>query len=453
MGQDKNLREVKENIFQKIKDYYRLLKKLKRKKRFKLGVNLIETAGKSFNEEEFILATEAVLDAWWTEGRFAREFSSLLKNYLGVKLCLLTNSGSSANLIAFLSLTSPLLKEKKINPGDEVITVAAAFPTTVNPIIQAGCIPVFVDVDLKTMNIDWKQAEKAVGKKTKAIFIAHTQGNPFNLEKIKKIASQYNLWLVEDCCDALGAEYEGKKVGTFGDVATFSFYPAHQITIGEGGAVVTNNSLIYRAARSFRDWGRDCWCETGKDNTCGKRFGWQLGRLPFGYDHKFIYSHLGYNLKLTDIQAAIGVAQIKKIDYFLKKRRENYLYLRKHLQKYQKYFYFQEAEKKSSPSWFGFMITLKDSGKFSRNELVRFLNQRKIATRNLYAGNITLHPYFEKVKYKVVGELKNTDKIMNDTFWIGVHPNLTRKQMDYITKTIDDFLEDKKLINKDEKTS
>jgi len=441
MRQAKNLKETREEVLRKIKDYYRLLKK---KKPFKLGVDLIETGGKRFNEEELKLAVEAVLDGWWTEGRFARQFSSLLKNYLGVKFCLLANSGSSANLLAFFSLTSTLLKEKKINPGDEVITVAAAFSTTVNPIIQAGCIPVFVDVDLKTMNIDCSQVEKAVGRKTKAIFIAHTQGNPFNLKKIKKIVSKYNLWLIEDCCDALGAEYERKKIGAFGDIATFSFYPAHQITTGEGGAVATNNPLIYRAVRSLRDWGRGCWCETGKDNTCGKRFGWKLGKLPFGYDHKFIYSHLGYNLKLTDMQAAIGVAQIKKIDYFLKKRKENYLYLKKNLRQYQQYFYFQEPEKKSNSSWFGFTIILKDSCRFTRNELVKFLNQRRIATRNLYAGNITLHPYFEKVKYRIAGELKNTNKIMNDAFWIGVHPNLTRKQMDYIIKTIGDFLKNKR---------
>lgn len=441
MEQDQELpKKAREAVAKKVRDYYRLTRK---KKSFNLGIDLIETAGKRYNEEELINATEAVLDGWWTEGRFARQFSSLLKNYLGVKLCLLTNSGSSANLIAFFSLTSPLLKKRKIKPGDEVITVAATFPTTLNPIIQAGCLPVFIDVDLITMNIDCSRIEEAINRKTKAIFIAHTQGNPFNLTKIKKIARKYNLWLIEDCCDALGAEYEGKKVGAFGDLATFSFYPAHQITMGEGGAVVTNNPHLYKAAQSFRDWGRDCWCAPGKDNTCRRRFGWKLGRLPFGYDHKFIYSHLGYNLKLTDMQAAIGVAQIKKIDQFVKKRRENYLYLRKNLEKYKKFFQFQEAEENSNPSWFGFMLTLKDSCKFTRNEMVFYLNSKKIATRNLYAGNITLHPYIEKVKYKVVGKLKNTNKIMSDTFWIGVHPNLTRKQMDYIIGTIGGFLDEK----------
>lgn len=404
------------------------------------GVDMIETAGKNISVEELINGTDAVLDGWWTEGPYAEEFKRLFQNFIGVRLCVLTNSGSSANLAAFMALTSPLLKERQVKKGDEVITIAASFPTTVNPIVQAGCIPVFIDVDLHTMNIDPKLLAKALSKKTKAIMIAHTQGNPFALDKIMKFAKKHNLWVIEDCCDALGAEYDGKQVGTFGDIATFSFYPAHQITLGEGGAVVTNNPWLYRAARSFRDWGRDCWCETGEDNKCARRFAWKFKNLPDGYDHKFVYMHIGYNLKLTDMQAAIGVAQIKRFPQFLKKRRENFVYLQEKLTPFKKYFFFHQKEKKSNPSWFGFMITLTPKCKFKLKDIVKYLNEKKIATRPLYCGNITFQPSFEKVKYRIASDLTNTNYIMNNTFWIGVHPNLTRAHMDYIAGTIGEFI-------------
>ncbi|MEK7543293.1 MAG: lipopolysaccharide biosynthesis protein RfbH [Patescibacteria group bacterium] len=407
------------------------------------GVDMIETSGKVVGPEELINGIEAVLDGWWTDGRFADTFSKLLRNYLDVKLCLLTNSGSSANLVAFFALTSPLLGSRQVRPGDEVITVAAAFPTTVSPIVQAGCVPVFVDIDLATLNIDWKQLEKALSPKTKAIMIAHTQGNPFNLEKVVAFARAHNLWLVEDSCDALGAEYKGKKVGTFGDIATFSFYPAHQMTMGEGGAIVTNNAFLFRIAKSFRDWGRDCWCETGEDDACRRRFTWKFKNLPLGYDHKFVYSHLGYNLKLTDMQAAIGVAQIGRIDEFIKARREHYMYLYELLSPYSAYFQFQEAQKDSNPSWFGFMLTLKKKCPFTLTQLCIFLNSKKIATRPLYCGNITRQPFFEHIPYRAIGALPNSDYIMERTFWIGVHPKLTQEHMKYMALTIGNFIDQK----------
>lgn len=411
------------------------------------GVDIIETSGKVVGAQELINGTDAVLDGWWTDGRFADTFSKLLRNYLDIKLCLLTNSGSSANLVAFFALTSPLLGSRQIRAGDEVITVAAAFPTTVNPIVQAGCVPVFVDIELSTLNINWKQLEKALSPKTKAIMVAHTQGNPFNVDKVLAFARKHNLWLVEDSCDALGAEYRGKKVGTFGDIATFSFYPAHQMTMGEGGAVVTNNAFLFRIAKSFRDWGRDCWCETGEDNACRRRFSFQFKNLPYGYDHKFVYSHLGYNVKLTDMQAAIGVAQISRIDTFVKARRDNYQYLLKLLSPYRAYFLFQEAEKESNPSWFGFMLTLTKKCPFTLTQLCIFLNDRRIATRPLYCGNITRQPFFEHIRYRTIGALPNSDYIMERTFWVGVHPKLTQEHMKYMAETIGKFI-DQKLYEK-----
>lgn len=441
---DKKLIEIRAKVRDLIREYHQV--------KFgesvtHAGVDMIETSGKVVGPEELINGTDAVLDGWWTDGRFADTFSKLLRNYLNIKLCLLTNSGSSANLIAFFALTSPLLGNRQIHAGDEVITVAAAFPTTVNPIVQAGCIPVFVDIDLSTLNIDWKQLEKALSTKTKAIMVAHTQGNPFHLDNVVTFARTHNLWLVEDSCDALGAEYRGRKVGTFGDVATFSFYPAHQMTMGEGGAVVTNNALLFRIAKSFRDWGRDCWCETGEDNACRRRFSFQFNHLPFGYDHKFVYSHLGYNLKLTDMQAAIGVAQISRIDSSVKARRYNFQYLLKLLSPYHTYFTFQEAEKESNPSWFGFMLTLTKKCPFTLTELCVFLNDRKIATRPLYCGNITRQPFFEHIHYRSVGTLPNSDYIMQHTFWVGVHPKLTKAHMKYMADMIGTFI-DQKLYEK-----
>lgn len=411
-----------------------------KKRKFEIGSDMIETAGKSVGREELINGVMAVLEGWWTEGRYAKAFVKALSSYLGVRYGVLTNSGSSANLVAFASLTSPLLGSRQVKKGDEVITVAAAFPTTVNPIIQLGAVPVFVDIDLKTLNIDTRKLSRAVSPKTKAIMIAHTQGNPFDVRSVVAFAKKHNLWLIEDACDALGATFGGKKVGSFGDLATFSFYPAHQMTMGEGGAVVTNNSIFFRVAESFRDWGRDCWCKPGEDNACRRRFTWKFKNLPYGYDHKFVYSHLGYNLKLTDMQAAIGLAQLQRIDSFVEKRRQNYKTLIKRLAHLRKYFIFQEEERDSDPSWFGFMVTLTDSCRFTITDICAYLNQYKVATRPLYCGNIVKQPYFEHVTYRISGGLPNTDYVMEHTFWIGVHPRLTLKMIDYIGQTIDQFI-------------
>lgn len=438
--EDKKLVQIRAKVHDLIREYHQIKFN---KTTVHAGVDMIETSGKFVGAQELINGTDAVLDGWWTDGRFADTFSKLLRNYLDIKLCLLTNSGSSANLVAFFALTSPLLGTRQVRPGDEVITVAAAFPTTVTPIVQAGCVPVFVDIDLSTLNIDWRELEKALSPKTKAIMVAHTQGNPFNLDKVVAFARAHNLWLVEDSCDALGAEYRGKKVGTFGDIATFSFYPAHQATMGEGGAVVTNNALLFRIAKSFRDWGRDCWCETGEDDACRRRFTWKFKNLPMGYDHKFVYSHVGFNVKLTDMQAAIGVAQIGRIDAFVESRREHYRYLYKLLKPYRAYFRFQEAEKKSNPSWFGFMLTLTKKCPFTLTQLCIFLNERKIATRPLYCGNITRQPFFEHIDFRSIGALPNSDYIMERTVWIGVHPNLTREHMDYMAEVIKKFVDEK----------
>ncbi len=444
MQENKKLAHIRAKVHTLIRQYHQIIFD---QTTVHAGVDMIETSGKFVGAQELINGTDAVLDGWWTDGRFADTFSKLLRNYLDVKLCLLTNSGSSANLIAFLALTSPLLGSRQVRAGDEVITVAAAFPTTVSPIVQAGCVPVFVDIELSTLNIDWKQLEKALSSKTKAIMVAHTQGNPFNLDKVVAFARAHNLWLVEDSCDALGAEYKGEKVGTFGDIATFSFYPAHQMTMGEGGAVVTNNALLFRIAKSFRDWGRDCWCETGEDNACRRRFSFQFKHLPLGYDHKFVYSHLGYNVKLTDMQAAIGVAQIDRIETFVKARRDNYQYLLKLLSPYRAYFLFQEAGKESNPSWFGFMLTLTKKCPFTLTQLCIFLNDKKIATRPLYSGNITRQPFFEHIQYRSIGALPNSDYIMERTFWVGVHPKLTKEHMTYMAETIGTFI-DQKLYEK-----
>jgi len=409
-------------------------------KKFKLGEQTINAANKVFDAEELKNGVRAVLDCWWTEGRFALEFEKEMASFLGVKFVALTNSGSSSNLVAFASLTSPLLKERAIRPGDEVIAVAAGFPTTVNPIVQMGCIPVFVDIDLETLNADPKLIEKAITPKTKAIMVAHTLGNPFDLDSIMSIAKKHKLWVVEDSCDGLGAEWDGRKVGSSADISTFSFYPAHQMTMGEGGAVVTNNPLLYRIACSVRDWGRDCWCKTGKDDTCGMRFSQQHGKLPFGFDHKYVYSHLGYNLKLTDMQAAIGLAQLKKLPGFVKARRENKAKLLKALGKHSKYFLFQTALPKANPSWFGFAITLKEGCPFSRVDLVKFLDSKKINTRPVFGGNLTRQPYFENIKYRVAGELTNTDYVMSNTFWISCDPALTDEKMEYIVRAFDEFI-------------
>jgi len=392
----------------------------------------INYAGRIYDEKELINLVDASLDFWLTAGRYAKEFEAKLAKFLGVKYCLLVNSGSSANLLAISALTSPLLKKHKLNPGDEVITTACGFPTTLNPILQNNLIPVFIDIELGTYNINSEQIEKAITKKTKAIFIAHTLGNPANINLILKIAKRYNLWFIEDNCDSLGSRYKGKYTGNFGDISTCSFYPAHHITMGEGGAVLTSDPLLRKIVLSFRDWGRDCWCETGHDNTCGKRFSWQLGKLPFGYDHKYVYSHIGYNLKVTDMQAAIGCAQLKKLPKFIKARRKNFIYLYNYLKKYEKYLILPQATKNSEPSWFGFPILVKENAPFTRNDIVNCLEKNKIATRMLFGGNLIKQPAYKGVKYRIFGNLKNTDLVMNNLFWVGVYPGITNKHIKFI---------------------
>ncbi|KKS31033.1 MAG: DegT/DnrJ/EryC1/StrS aminotransferase, partial [Candidatus Amesbacteria bacterium GW2011_GWA2_42_12] len=410
------------------------------KQKFIPGKTLVPVSGKVFDEEELINGVEAVLDGWWTEGRFAQEFEKQFREYLGVRYVSLVNSGSSANLVALSALTSSVFGERALKPGDEVITAATAFPTTVNPIIQNRLTPVFIDNDLGTKNATVDGIKKAISNKTRAIMMAHTLGNPMPLDGIMELVKKHNLWFIEDCCDALGSTYSGKMAGTFGHVATFSFYPAHMITMGEGGAVITQHPLIHRAIRQLRDWGRDCWCDTGKDNTCGKRFGWKLGDLPFGYDHKYIYSQIGYNVKLTDMQAAIGLAQLKKLPQFITKRKENYQRLLKGLKRYEKYFLFTEIEKEADPCWFGFTIVVRDGAPFSKLELVKYLEDKKIATRSLFAGNLLKHPaYISRKDIRVIGKLSNSDKIMNDGFWIGVYPGITKEMIAYVCKTFDDY--------------
>ena len=352
----------------------------------------------------------------------------------------MVNSGSSANLVALLALTSEILKERALRPGDEVITTAVGFPTTVNPIIQNKCVPVFVDVDTSTHNVIPSQLEKAVTKKTKAVVLAHTLGNPFNLKEVLRIVEKHNLWLIEDCCDALGSTYNNKLAGTFGDIATFSFYPAHQITMGEGGAIITNNPFLHRSIKQFRDWGRDCWCDTGQDDTCGKRFMWKIGEVPLGYDHKYIYSQIGYNLKLTDFQAAIGVAQLKKLPQFIKQRKENFQKLYKTLKKYDKYLILPQKDIKADPCWFGFMIVIRDKAPFSKLDLVKFLESKKIATRGLFGGNLLRHPAYKNIKCRKIGKLLNSDKIMNDGFWIGVYPGINDEMIKHILTQFKEFI-------------
>ncbi len=408
-------------------------------KAFIAGESVIPPSGKVVGAREMQLMVEASLDCWLTTGRFNTEFEKKLAEFLGVKFLLSVNSGSSANLVAFSALTSPKLGERAIKKGDEVIGVAAGFPTTVNPIIQFGAIPVFVDVDMATHNINADLIEAAITPKTKAIMLAHTLGNPFNLSKVKALCEKYNLWLVEDCCDALGAKYDGKLVGTFGDIATLSFYPAHHITMGEGGAVFTNNPQLKMIAESFRDWGRDCYCAPGCDNTCGNRFGQQFGSLPAGYDHKYVYAHLGYNLKITDMQAACGLAQLEKAQEFIDTRKRNYELLKTRLSTLSDFIEIAQATPNSEPSWFGFPITLKESAGVKRVDFVKFLDQNKIGTRLLFAGNLTRQPYFKDVEYRVVGELTNTDRTMNNTLWLGIYPALGAEHFEYVAEKMEEF--------------
>jgi len=409
-------------------------------KPFEPGNTVIPPSGKVIGTKELQNMVDASLDGWLTTGRFNEAFEKRLAEYLGIKHLITVNSGSSANLVAFSTLTSPKLGERAIQRGDEVIGVAAGFPTTVNPIIQFGAVPVFVDVDLSTHNIDVSRIEAAITPKTKAIMLAHTLGNPFNLEAITALCKKYNLWLVEDCCDALGATYNGQKVGTFGDIGTLSFYPAHHITMGEGGAVFTNNTELKVIAESFRDWGRDCYCAPGKDNSCGKRFCWKLGDLPEGYDHKYIYSHLGYNLKITDMQAACALAQMDRVDDFIEARKKNFDYLKNRLKSCEEFIMLPKATPNSDPSWFGFPITIRPESGFSRVELTQYLDQHKIGTRLLFAGNLIRQPYMKGRDYRVVGDLTNTDITMNHTFWIGVYPGLNEAMLDFAAEKIEEFL-------------
>ncbi len=408
-----------------------------KEKTFIPGRSVVPPSGKVIGATELKYMVDASLDGWLTTGRFNRRFEKNLSKFIGIKHLITVNSGSSANLVAFATLTSPKLGNKAIKKGDEVIGVAAGFPTTVNPIVQLGAIPVFVDVDLKTHNVNANLIEAAITNKTKAIMLAHTLGNPYNLEKIKALCDKYSLWLIEDCCDALGARYNEQHVGTFGDIATCSFYPAHHITMGEGGAVFTNNSELITIAESFRDWGRDCYCDPGCDNTCERRFEQKLGDLPKGYDHKYTYSHLGYNLKISDMQAACGLAQLEYLPGFIKKRNKNFAYLKNKLIDLTKFIDLPEITPNSTPSWFGFPITLKEG--VNRVEFIQYLDNHKIGTRLLFAGNLTKQPYFQDIEYRISGDLTNTNITMNQTLWLGIYPALGEVQLDFIAEKIEDF--------------
>ena len=404
------------------------------------GQSVVPPSGKVIGVEERQLMVEASLDGWLTTGRFNAEFEEKLAAFIGIKHLITVNSGSSANLVAFSTLTSPKLGDRAIKPGDEVIGVAAGFPTTVNPILQFGAVPVFVDVDPKTHNIDASKIEAAIGPKTKAIMLAHSLGNPFNLDVVTDLCKKHNLWLIEDCCDALGTTYRGQMVGTFGDIGTLSFYPAHHITMGEGGAVFTNSKKLKTIAESFRDWGRDCFCAPGKDNTCGERFCFKLGQLPKGYDHKYTYSHLGYNLKITDMQAACGVAQLEKAPQFIKARKDNFDFLKNRLQSCAAFLELPEATEHSDPSWFGFPITVKENSPVTRLELLTHLDQHKIGSRLLFAGNLTRQPYMIGANFRISGDLTHTDNVMNNTFWIGVQPALTIEMLEFAASKIEAYL-------------
>ena len=442
-----NQLEMRNEILELVKEYCE--KFHNQQKDFHEG-DRISYAGRFYDSEEMINLVDSALEFWLTAGRYVEEFEKNFAEYLGVKFCSAVNSGSSANLIAFMALTSPLLGDRKINRGDEVITVAAGFPTTVAPIVQYGAVPVFVDITIPQYNIDVTRLESAYSAKTKAVMIAHTLGNPFDLQAVKNFCDKYNLWLIEDNCDALGSTYKingaEKFTGTIGDIGTSSFYPAHHITMGEGGAVYTNSALLNKIIRSFRDWGRDCSCPAGKDNTCGHRFDYQYGELPKGYDHKYVYSHFGYNLKITDMQAAVGCAQLKKLPQFIQARRKNFSRLLNGLQDLQDKFILPIPCENSNPSWFGFLITCRAGS--DRNKIVRYIENHNIQTRMLFAGNLLKHPCFDDMRknsvgYRMIGDLKNTDRIMNDSFWLGVYPGMTDEKIDYIIKIIHEFMENK----------
>lgn len=429
--------KIRSDIYENIKS---LFSQSSRPAAFIPGETPVPVSGKIIDAEDIIFLVDSCLDAWLTEGRFAKQFETDFGQFMGHRYCMLVNSGSSANLLALSACTSPLLGDRRLKPGDEVITVAAGFPTTVNPIIQNGLIPVFVDINIDTYNIDTDLMEKALGKKTRAIMLAHTLGNPFDLNRVTEFARDNNLWLIEDCCDAVGSKYNNRMVGTFGDIATASFYPAHHITMGEGGAVLTNDHLLKKIILSMRDWGRDCWCNTGCDNSCGKRFEWQLGELPHGYDHKYTYSHIGYNLKVTDMQAAIGVSQLKKLPGFILKRKKNFDRLYNGLLALKDYIQLLEKSENADPSWFGFPVLVKENAPFTRNEIVQYLEDKKIGTRLLFGGNLCRQPAYLNTQYRVEGDLENTDMLMERLFWIGVYPGLSEDMIDYMISTITEFV-------------
>ncbi len=432
--------QLREQILSLVRDYH---KQKFSSDSFTPGKSPIRYAGRVFDEKEMVSLVDSSLDFWLTAGRYTEEFETELAYWVDLEYTMLVNSGSSANLLALTALTSPLLGEKRLTPGDEIITAAAGFPTTVNPIIQNNLIPVFVDVSIGTYNTSISHIKAAMSNKTKGIFLAHTLGNPYELDAIKELAEENGLYLIEDCCDALGSEYKSQKTGTFGHVATFSFYPAHHITLGEGGAVGTNDDTIAQAIKSLRDWGRDCYCSSGENNTCGKRFSGQFGTLPAGYDHKYVYSHIGYNLKATDMQAAIGVEQLKKLPNFCEKRKENFRTWQSGFSQWQDIFYLPVAAPESDPAWFAFPITLKENVGFSRTDLTDFLSSKQIETRNLFAGNILRQPGYQDIHHRVSGTLTNTDYIMNNTFFLGTYPGLSQEMIEHVLKEIGSFLNTK----------
>lgn len=440
-------KDLKKEIFLKAAEYYGLVHT---PKKFIPGKSHLQYAGRVFDEEELLNLIDSSLEFWLTSGRFSGRFESGLSKYLGVDHCILVNSGSSANLLAVAALTSPLLGDRRMVPGDEVITVAAGFPTTVAPLIQHGLVPVFVDVSLPSYNIDCNHLEAAVSSRTRAVMLAHTLGNPFDIEKVKSLCRKHNFWLIEDNCDALGSLYQGELTGRLGDIATSSFYPAHHITMGEGGAVYTGDPLLAKILVSLRDWGRDCYCAPGNENTCGKRFSQEFGELPFGYDHKYVYSHFGYNLKVSDMQAAVGCAQLEKLPRFVETRKRNFDFLSNRLKHLEDRFILPVATEGADPSWFGFLLTVRDNAGFTRNEIISHLEQKRIQTRMLFAGNLLSHPCFDPIrkdgrKYRVIGQLKNTDSVMRSTFWIGVYPGLTEEMLNYMVEEIEGFLLSKKI--------
>ncbi len=445
-----SIKQLHDEILEKVKEYYRIAHQPEQQTPFIPRKSRVNYAGRVFDEKELVNLVDSSLEFWLTYGRYSREFEKKLAEYLKIRFVLLVNSGSSANLLAFMSLTSPLLSERQIKRGDEVITIACGFPTTVAPVIQYGAVPVFIDIEAGSANVDISQLELAYSPKTKAVMIAHTLGNPFNLKAVMAFCEKNDLWLVEDNCDALGSKYDGRFTGTWGDIGTSSFYPPHHMTMGEGGAVYTNNPLLKKILLSIRDWGRDCWCDSGVDNTCGCRFTKQYGQLPLGYDHKYVFSHFGYNLKVTDMQAAIGCAQLEKFPSFVKQRKRNFKHLFDGLKKLPELRLFEKYPE-SDPSWFGFLITLTEHAKFCRNDMVKFLEAHNIQTRNLFAGNLTKHPCFETLvagkDYRIVGKLVNTDKIMNDAFWIGLYPGMGNEKLDYMIEIIHKFCKKRKINN------